>query len=203
MSVILDVLHFQRLLKCAGFYTGLLDGKPGPKTRAATSAFEEECARIAGEEGAFDARSEGCITTLLPVAQRAARRFLKACKLHGFEVRVISGTRTYAEQNELYAQGRWEPGKKVTYAQGGQSNHNFGLAFDVGVFEGGKYLPESLDYVTIAKLRPEVLEWGGDWPKERKDRPHYQIGSGLSLQEVRKKFEAGALRIESRLGSPR
>ena len=38
--------------------------------------------------------------------------------------------RSFDEQNHLYAQGRTKPGKIVTYAKGGQSYHNFGLAFE-------------------------------------------------------------------------
>lgn len=44
---------------------------------------------------------------------------------------VTSGRRTIAEQNQLYAQGRSEPGKIVTNARGGSSPHNFGLAADL------------------------------------------------------------------------
>lgn len=54
-----------------------------------------------------------------------------------------SGLRTYEEQNALYAQGRTAPGNKVTNAKGGFSNHNFGIAFDIGIFEGAKYLGDS------------------------------------------------------------
>jgi len=46
-------------------------------------------------------------------------------------LKLISGLRTYEEQDALYAQGRTAPGPKVTNAPGGHSNHNFGLAFDM------------------------------------------------------------------------
>jgi len=201
MSGIVDVLHFQRLLRCSGFDPGPLDGQMGPKTLAAAAAFQEMCAKIALEAGAVDPRSEKAIATLLPATQRAARRFLRECALHGMDVRVISGTRTYAEQDEIYAQGRTKkPGPIVTRARGGQSNHNFGLAFDVGVFEGGKYLPDGSEYSMIATLRPPGVEWGGDWPMSLggPDRPHYQMATGFSLGEVRRRFEAGLLRVEGR-----
>nr|WP_295770097.1 M15 family metallopeptidase [Rhodoferax sp.] len=41
--------------------------------------------------------------------------------------------RSCAEQDALYAQGRTAPGNKVTNAKSGDSNHNFGIAFDIGV----------------------------------------------------------------------
>lgn len=44
----------------------------------------------------------------------------------------------------LYRQGRTNPGPKVTPA--GYSNHNFGVAFDVGIFMGDKYLEHSPMY---------------------------------------------------------
>ena len=55
---------------------------------------------------------------------------------NGIIIKVISGLRTYDEQNGLHAKGRTTPGKIVTNARGGYSNHNFGIAFDIGVFEG-------------------------------------------------------------------
>jgi peptidoglycan L-alanyl-D-glutamate endopeptidase CwlK len=45
----------------------------------------------------------------------------------GLVFKIISGTRTYGEQNELFAQGRMKPGPIVTRARGGQSNHKFGV----------------------------------------------------------------------------
>ncbi|SVE43245.1 uncharacterized protein METZ01_LOCUS496099, partial [marine metagenome] len=46
------------------------------------------------------------------------------------ELFVVHTLRTYAEQDDLYEQGRTEPGKIVTNARGGKSWHNFGLAID-------------------------------------------------------------------------
>ncbi len=88
---------------------------------------------------------------------------------------VISGLRAYEEQNDLYEQGRSKPGKIVTNARAGFSNHNFGIAFDVGVFEGTKYLDESPKYKAIGALGIELgLEWGGNW-KSIQDEPHFQL----------------------------
>ncbi len=71
--------------------------------------------------------------------------------------------------------GRTLPGKKITNARGGYSNHNFGLAFDVGVFEGNKYLGDSPKYKAVGVLGMELgLEWGGNW-KTIVDQPHFQL----------------------------
>ncbi|MEH6814714.1 MAG: M15 family metallopeptidase [Motiliproteus sp.] len=63
----------------------------------------------------------------------------------------------------------------MTKARGGHSNHNFGIAFDVGVFEGNKYLGESTKYKAVGVLGMELgLEWGGNW-KTIVDQPHFQL----------------------------
>ena len=88
---------------------------------------------------------------------------------------MISGTRTYGEQNALYEQGRSKAGRIVTNARGGYSNHNFGVAFDIGVFEGGRYLDESPAYKAVGALGIKLgLEWGGNW-KTIQDEPHFQL----------------------------
>jgi peptidoglycan L-alanyl-D-glutamate endopeptidase CwlK len=103
--------------------------------------------------------------------------------------------RTDKEQDELYAQGRNKPGKKVTNAKGGQSFHNFGLAFDIVLiidgkeaswntlkdFDGDK-IADWMEVVAIAK--EHGWEWGGDWTKF-KDAPHFQKTHGKTTAQLR------------------
>ncbi len=187
-----DTLFLQRFLKSAGFYGAELDGIYGKKTDAALNAFEARTVEIAETLSKFDARSERNITSLHPMAQQAARIFLKKVRDAGFDARIISGTRTYAEQDALYRQGRFgSPKPIVTHAKGGQSNHNFGIAWDIGIFQDGLYLGESSLYDKAAEVGlSNELEWGGHW-KKFKDRPHYQLATGLILANVRDKFEEG------------
>lgn len=115
------------------------------------------------------------IATLLPEVQPYARALIAKAAASGITIKIISGLRAYEEQNELYAQGRIKPGPRVTNARGGYSNHNFGIAFDIGVFEGGKYLEESPKYKAVGVLGKELgLEWGGNW-KTIQDEPHFQL----------------------------
>lgn len=115
-----DTLFLQRFLQGAGFYTAELDGIYGEKTDAAVNAFEEKTQEIAEALGKFDSRSERNIGSLQPKAQEAARRFLKRIRDEGIDARIISGTRTYAEQNTLFRQGRYgNPGPRVSNARGG------------------------------------------------------------------------------------
>lgn len=143
----------------------------------------------------FDDRTEKNIATLLPPVQEKARQFMElaiaAMEKHGVTVKIISGTRTYAEQDELYSHGRTKPGPKVTNARGGYSWHNHACAFDIGLFEGKKYLEDSPHYATLGPIGEQVgLEWGGRW--KFVDLPHYQYNpNGVTLAEARELHDQG------------
>jgi peptidoglycan L-alanyl-D-glutamate endopeptidase CwlK len=156
--------------------TEVVDGHAGPETWGAIlRTIAPASARIQGANARVDERSEASIGTLLPELRPYARALVFAANHVGIDARVISGTRSYAEQDALYAQGRTKPGAIVTNARGGYSNHNFGIAFDVGIFEGKKYLGESRKYDALGPLGIQLgLEWGGNW-KTFVDRPHYQL----------------------------
>jgi peptidoglycan LD-endopeptidase CwlK len=78
------------------------------------------------------------IEDLHPKLQTMAYAWLAACKKAGIEVLITSTYRDKQYQDWLFAQGRTRPGKVVTYARGGQSMHNFRLAFDFVVLHDGK-----------------------------------------------------------------
>lgn len=193
-----DPLFFQRLMKSCGLYTGDLDGDWGPLSEGALTAFKKLTKSCADTYGTFDSRTEANIATLLPKAQRAARQFLVAAKPFKYQVKILSGTRTYAEQAALYAQGRSKSGPRVTNAGPGQSNHNFGIAFDVGIFDGktyftGRNAAEEKAYTDLRNLTKKAvpeLDWGGDW-KSIKDKPHYELRTGKSTSQVRAALEKG------------
>jgi len=191
-----DPTFWQRFLKGAGFYDDKIDGDFGDNSHKAAAAFETESQRIAQNSTTFDLRSEGNIQSLQPRAQEKARAFLKQVndKLGDGSVvfKIISGTRTYAEQDALFAQGRTKfPGPIVTRARGGQSNHNFGVAWDIGAFKAGQYIPESELYKKAGEIGKSLsLEWGGDW-KTIQDEPHFQAIKESELASTRVKFESG------------
>jgi peptidoglycan LD-endopeptidase CwlK len=146
-----------------------------------------------------DPRSEKTIATLRPQVQPIARALVQKAAVSGICIKIICGLRTYAEQDALYAQGRTSPGNIVTRAKGGYSNHNFGIAFDVGVFEGNKYLSDSPKYKAVGVLGSDLgLEWGGNW-KTISDQPHFQLRPGWAsdmkesemLAELRNRVAGG------------
>jgi hypothetical protein len=87
-------------------------------------------------------------------------------------LRIAQGYRTIEEQDALYAQGRTTPGNIVTYARGGQSNHNFGFAIDIFRIDGGTLFNPSA--TTVQVFKGFGFEWGGDWPGKKADKPHFQ-----------------------------
>src|SRR5262249_32326910 len=140
---------------------------------------------------AFDARSEKNIKTLVPKAQEKARAFLQKVRDAGINARIIDGSRTFAEQDELYAIGRTRPGHIVTNARGGYSNHNFGIAWDIGIFEGTRYVTESPLYDKAGRIGKSIgLEWGGEF-NSIIDKPHFQCKTGKTLAQLRQLLRAG------------
>ena len=177
-----------------------VDGYAGPETwQAIYSRIVPNAQPLTATSDKVDDRSEKVIATLLPEAQPYARALVTKAGADGITIKVISGLRTYDEQNDLYALGRTKPGRIVTNARGGFSNHNFGIAFDVGVFEGSQYLDESPKYKAVGVLGTDLgLEWGGNW-KTIQDEPHFQLrpkwAGDLSerdmLAELRSRKESG------------
>lgn len=179
------------------------DGKAGPQTWGAI--YERIVKKkIGGQKPSeavapVDERSEKNIATLLPEVRPIARTLVQKASASGITIKIISGLRTYEEQDALYAQGRTVPGNIVTYTRGGYSNHNFGIAFDVGVFEGKKYLPDSPKYKAVGVLGVDLgLDWGGNW-KTIVDQPHFQLrpawaadlSEKMIISELRKRYENG------------
>lgn len=114
--------------------------------------------------------------------------------------KIISGNRTYAEQTKLYNKGRKTGGDIVTNARAGYSNHNFGIAVDGGFFgKDGSYLDESSPNLAeklhkkladLVKVKIPQLEWGGDW-KSFKDTPHWEVKTGLTMDQKRARIASG------------
>lgn len=126
----------------------------------------------------FDERTERHLATLNAKSQPLFREFMRKLipymAAKGVVAKIISGTRTFAEQDALYAQGRTKPGKIVTKAKAGQSNHNFGCACDIALFLNGDYLEDSPLYLEAGPIGESCgLQWGGRW-RSIKDFPHYE-----------------------------
>ena len=125
---------------------------------------------------------------------------------HGARLRLAYVLRTNAEQDILYNKR-----PKVINAKGGQSIHNYGLAFDIvmlydndgnGTFEEASWsMIKDFDKDSIADwkevtdlFKSRGWEWGGDW-KSFKDNPHFQLkkpnGTSYKWQELKALVDSG------------
>lgn len=134
---------------------------------------------------------------LHPIVATRAQTLIDLCAHGGFAVLITQGLRTFAEQDGLYAQGRSKPGKIVTWARGGQSYHNYGLAFDFVPLDAlGKadWDTRHAAWQRAAELGESVgLEWGGRWSARKRDLPHFQYTGGHAVGKCLELFQAGGM----------
>lgn len=186
-----DARYWQRLLRLAGYYNYAIDGIRGVVQEGAELKWDAAVKKAIAQYGRFDERTEENIATLIPQAQEKAREWMnKALVLaesEGVGVKIICGTRSYKEQDALHKHA-----PRVTKAKGGQSWHNFGLAFDFGIFsvDFKKYYGEHKAYSLLGRLSNEIegLEWGGNW-RAFKDEPHLQLPWFKNISLARNSFE--------------
>lgn len=147
---------------------------------------------LAGLNKKFRVKAEAFLAAAQPILAK-----------HGVTAEVISGLRSWQQQAALYAQGRTKPGRIVTKARPGSSWHNYGLAIDLGLFAGGKYLDEAAParaekvYRDLGALAATMgLEWAGTW-KSFPEGPHFQWTAGQTVAQLRAKMEANGHNVQA------
>jgi peptidoglycan L-alanyl-D-glutamate endopeptidase CwlK len=125
---------------------------------------------------------------LNPVVKTLCEKFIASCAKNNIDIVITSTYRDFDAQNALYEQGRTLPGKKVTNARGGDSFHNWRVAFDfVPVVDGKARWDDGALFVQCGEIAEKLgLEWAGRWVKF-KEMAHCQFTYGLSLAD----FKAG------------
>ena len=130
--------------------------------------------------------SNRSLERLATCEERLQRVPMLAIQLSTVDFGISEGHRSIERQQELYAQGRTKPGNIVTWVDGvrkkGQHNYSPSKAFDVFAWVDGRVTWEEDYYHEIAKAMKEAayvlstpISWGGDWPRPKKDLPHYQL----------------------------
>jgi D-alanyl-D-alanine carboxypeptidase-like protein len=115
------------------------------------------------------------VDSLQPAVAALARQLAAEAAKEGIVFKVTQTLVTAAEQDSLYARGRTAPGPRVTNARGGNSAHNYGLAFDVVIMKDGKPVWETAAYDRLGAIgRGLGLTWGGDW-KGLRDVAHFEL----------------------------
>ena len=200
-----EILWLQRLWASESFYNGKLDGLWGPQTEQAEQRYTAEARHLRELYGEQDSRTERNILSMSISAQSYARQMHRRIIAAGFDAKIISGTRTFDEQEIIYATGRRGiPGERIiSYAKPGHSYHNYGQAWDYALFNGREYIDgdtrEELEmYDAMAQTVADWWEppnspvrWGGQWT--RKDRPHFQLNLGVRATTLVPYFEQGQL----------
>lgn len=124
------------------------------------------------------------IEDLEPITRDKCRLFIARCEEQMLPpVRVTHTLRTHDEQRHLYQKGRertengWivvDRHEVVTYADAGESAHNFGCAFDICVAGDNPYPNDDTLWQAYGVLGESLgLAWGGRW-KRIVDRPHFE-----------------------------
>lgn len=93
---------------------------------------------------------------LEPGTRAAAAAFLADAKAAGYDVRISETYRSPARQRMLFSEGYTQL-KNV-------GCHGYGVAFDVQLFIGGKYVEDGQKYAFLLPIaKKHGLVWGGDW----------------------------------------
>jgi peptidoglycan L-alanyl-D-glutamate endopeptidase CwlK len=132
----------------------------------------------------------------------------------GARLRFAYVYRSNELQDKLYNQR-----PKVTNAKGGQSIHNYGLAFDIvllydndgnGMFEEASWSQirdfdkdSKADWMEIvAYFKSKGWEHGGDW-KNFKDYPHFQMNFGFDWKVLKQRVDKGITIIDNGIIYPK
>lgn len=200
-----QIKSIQNKLNSAYFIVGTLDGIFGPKTVNAVTRFQS--VNGLAMNGVVDPRTRQQLFNFNPSGDYSkrpsslnlsslnsyvaslAQQFLNLCTANGLNVTIVEAFRSWDEQDTLYAQGRTTSGDIVTDAEGGDSYHNWGLAFDCAPVENGTIAWEDADaFNKMGNLGQQVgLEWGGNWTSydiSLVDLPHFQYTFGLSTEQL-------------------
>ncbi|UOR13944.1 M15 family metallopeptidase [Halobacillus amylolyticus] len=133
---------------------------------------------------------------LHPAVEQGKEHLVEQASERGIDVVITDGVRTKEEQERLYEQGRSTEGDIVTYASGGESYHNYGLAIDFALqLDDGNVVWDltrddnsngQADWMEVAEIAKNLgFTWGGDW-QSFKDYPHLQMDFGLSIRELQR-----------------
>ena len=186
-SLIERVKTIKEKLNSFGYHAGSPDGWFGPMTANAVKAFQRDHGLI--QEGVVNPRtrvklfnpyqintfetrpSSIDLSSLDPNVAQLAAEFLRLCRAHHLDVRIIAAFRSWDESDRLYAQGRTAPGPIVSNARGGDSYHNWGLAFDAAPFENNQISHDPTKFNLMGRLGEQVgLQWNRN---KQRFRPYH------------------------------
>lgn len=158
----------------------------------------------------MDTNSEARLAFVYPLLAAKARQLADMAEGEGITIIITQGLRTWSEQDRLWQKGRNADGSfidpvhhagVVTYARGGQSWHNLGLAFDIAIENPDHTLDWNASHPqwqrAIAIGISLGLTSGSTWSVQKRDNPHFQLTGrfpeGSPNAEVRQLFMDGGI----------
>ncbi len=101
--------------------------------------------------------------------------FLPTAAVYGYDLRITAGFRSFAQQQQIYDEGRTEDGNIVSEAPPGHSLHNYGYAVDVV----DRLRGYDIDWAQLIRIGQYCsLESGGPG-----DLPHFEYRGGLTTDQ--------------------
>ncbi len=160
----------------------------GLSALALVVASQSKTVQSAAKKIAFGVKdpTDKVLATLASSFRPVAEEFVRLAREAGYPVVLTDGSRTMAEQAELYAQGRTTAGKIVTNANAGESPHNFGLSIDFAFGDslGRPTWPNDGPWAKVGQIGKDLgLVWGGDF-RSFKDQPHLETADWRTIRNA-------------------
>jgi peptidoglycan L-alanyl-D-glutamate endopeptidase CwlK len=134
-------------------------------------------------------------TKLNPIVAVHRDQLIQKAAEKGINIVITDDFRSAAEQDKLYARGRSTEGTIVTYVEGGESYHNYGLAIDFALLlKDGTVVWDikrddnkngKSDWMEVIAIGKQLgFKSGADFLGSFKDYPHFEMDFGLSIREL-------------------
>ena len=139
---------------------------------------------------------------LNPILDHLIVKVINICEQEGMKVGKFCTFRSVEEQNSKYMRGRDSDGhiidknKVITYVNGGNSWHQYGLAVDLVFYKDNYRWTWSMspfEWNRLGAIGESVgLTWGGRFSKMY-DGPHFQLTGNLKIGEAKDFYMKGGL----------
>ncbi len=126
------------------------------------------------------------IEDLHETLQRGTNELIARGKSKGLDILITQTLRDNEYQELLYAKGRTTQGQIVTNARGGESFHNYGLAFDICKNVVGHEYDDASFFKKVGEIWTEMGGmWGGNFDTFV-DTPHFEFSGELEIKDLQK-----------------
>ena len=130
---------------------------------------------------------------LAPFVKVKALDHIKRCRDAGIDLLIYCTYRDTEAQNELYKHGRTISGAVLTFAKGGDSWHQWRVAYDCVPVRNGKPIwtqnndADRLLWERVGAIGEACgLQWSGRWTGAMREMAHFEDTKGLTIAQIKK-----------------